>query len=182
MIVEYVAAKDSFWCKSYAVAPFTVTRPSRKTIEYHPVVSSGRHRIELPLSEFSLNKGCQYRALEVSLLFAPLSYEPLRKNVLLMDTQSPSFSNNFLKTLKPTQLMPKELNAACFPVNQSAHLADDPNKHWVCYQDQKERAKLIFDLNSNKNSALVLNIRTLSHEEYSSSCFHWAAHHKKECQ
>jgi hypothetical protein len=181
--VEYVATKDSFWCKHHATAPYTYTRASRRTFEYYPSIKSNKHSINLSLSELSPNKGCQYRPIWVSLLLAPQPYEPLRKNVLLLAPQY--FSNGYKRRdgfLKVHRFTSKVLNATCFPIAQSALLADDPNKHWICYQSPQKHLMYVYDFDPNKNLELTLNIRAISKEKYESSCFHWSAHHKEKCQ
>ena len=152
-------------------------RASSRTFEYFPVIKNNKHSIKLSLSEFSPNKGCMYRPIRVNFLLAPQPYEPLYKNLLLID---PHINKKITNTRNEPRFTSIVLSPTCFPVDQSARLVDDPNKYWICSQSPKK--ELAYDFDLSKNLRLTLNIKTISKEKYRSSCFHWAAHHREECQ
>jgi hypothetical protein len=186
VIVEYVATKDSFWCKYYPMSPFTYTRASSRRFEYYPVIENGQHRITLPLSEYSPDKGCRYRPFKVNYSLAPDSQTLLNKNGLFSDPQYlPGWSeevSTFDNLDDYAAPQPKVLNRSCYPFMQSARLKDDPNKHWNCYPaDAKERITLTSDFPLGKGLELILNMRAVSEKEYRQSCYYLSLRDKK-CQ
>lgn len=177
--VSYSAYKDSFLCKRHAVMPFTYTRSSSRTIEYYPTIEDGKYRIDLPLSEYPPDKGCQYRPVSVSYSIAPEHQEIFYSQNKLLDLPSYNAWNikyyNWIvaRINDYSKSNSKEINLVCGPRPRSVELVNDPEKKWRCIFDPiyGERPTTKFnsfqyDFNPNTSIELILNIRTTSEEEY----------------
>lgn len=180
VVVDYIAAKDVFWCQSHAVVPFTYTHASRKTFEYYPTIANNRHSIDLSLNELSWDKGCRYRPVRVSLLFLNQDMVSRHRNTLLIDPGYNQVNLSHMQNADAPGSINRELSATCFdPVHAQA---DDPDMDWYCRSGPKVNLAQGYDFNSREQLVLQLDLHRISHAEYRSSCFFWGMRNAEKCQ